>query len=454
MTRRDAQFRTPTTRLLVAGLVTVIAGCSSPGSSPRASVNRSTVSTTRVRIVCGWPSKAGKDTLNIAYPDTAATYWSTAYILAPAEHLIINGRFPNARYASFITYGPSGGANSVLTDRDITPDPGSTNPFTHGGRSGGRYTIEVRSDTRSVANSLSAVTSSTAGTPRVSAGTTTSVPVNAKNGSMPLGSGIPGERGVVTGTLIYRVYVSNIRNDDTGGGLPQISVLHADGTHSAVPTCGHPVQNPAGTAIVDANGPATNTPAPAQPVFIRPKKNATNLYPNPDNAYLATIAHHTPGHIVVVHAKAPTFPDTQIGLPVTGAEQVRYWSLCTDEFRKPYPVSFCVADSNVALDRNGSYTIVVSTPADRPANATIANGVTWLTWGSTAVDNLLLMRQMLAAKTFHEAAINLDPGALAVTSMASTRHGATIAPPRRSSGTELRVRIEPNSLHHSISAGL
>ncbi|MEZ5205021.1 MAG: hypothetical protein R2701_11770 [Acidimicrobiales bacterium] len=37
--------------------------------------------------------------MNIAYPDTAATYWTMSYALAPDEHLELAGQFPGARYA-------------------------------------------------------------------------------------------------------------------------------------------------------------------------------------------------------------------------------------------------------------------------------------------------------------------------------------------------------------------
>jgi hypothetical protein len=96
---------------------------------------------------------------------------------------------------------------------------------------------------------------------------------------------------------------------------------------------------------------------------------------------------------------------------------VRYWSLCTNEYRKPYPVSFCVIDRDVVLDDEGRYTFVISTPEDRPANATADDGVTWLEWGSTEVNNLLLMRHMLASPDFPESAINLEPGTLASAGM-------------------------------------
>ena len=208
------------------------------------------------------------------------------------------------------------------------------------------------------------------------------------------------------------MYLDARSGDPTGGvGLPAVGDVSTNGASTSVATCAHATANPATRAIVNASGPATNTPAPAQPTFIRPKSSQINLFPDPDNVYLATILHYRPGEIPVVRGKAPTFPDTR-GVSASRPEQVRYWSLCTDEYRKPYPVSFCVADQDVALDAQGFYTMVVSTPADRPANTDAAHHVTWLDWGSTAVDNLLLMRQMLAAPNFAGAAARLTPGAL------------------------------------------
>jgi hypothetical protein len=415
---------------LAAGALLLVVACSSttttssPGTTAAPTAGSSTPGGTTVAgSPCGWPTKADKATQNVAYPDTAATYWGTSYVLAPGEKLELRGRYPDARYASFITYGPSGGSIGVLTDRDIQPDPGSTNPFQGGGPSGGRYSVTVTGSDQAAANTITAAaTKGTSGgsgtsTPAGSQPGTTAAPVKVDRAVM-LGTGTAGAPGVVGGTILYRVYLSNTPGDPAGGaGLPDISVVHADGSKTDVATCANPGANPAATAIIDANGPATNTPAPEQPVFIRPKAGSANLYPNPDNVYVVTILHHTPGKVVVVRGKAPTFPNTATGAAITGTEQVRYWSLCTDEYRKPYPVSFCVPDQDVAVAADGTYTFVVSTAADRPANATAANGVTWLDWGDTSVDNLLLLRHMLAAPGFAESAINLAPGALASSTM-------------------------------------
>jgi hypothetical protein len=316
---------------------------------------------------------------------------------------------------SFITYGPTGGVRDVLADRDITPTPHHSNPFagatsTRFASNSDAYRVIVASSGAEHTNTISA--SGSAGS-----ATTPAIPLPA-TAPIPVGSGTTGGSGVVTGSIIYRVYLATPRRDPTGGaGLPSIRVLHADGTRTAVATCARPGKNPNAESIVRANGPATDRPAPAQPIFIRPDSSASTLYPNPDNVYVATILHYQPGTVVVVRGRAPTFPDTGARHPITGQEQVRYWSLCTNEYRKPYPVTTCAPDEHVVVDGAGDYIFVISTRADRPANATAANDVTWLNWGSTKVDMLLLVRHMLANPDFAESAIRLPPGATASSTM-------------------------------------
>ena len=48
--------------------------------------------------------------------------------------------------------------------------------------------------------------------------------------------------------------------------------------------------------------------------------------------------------------------------------QLRYWSMCSYEVASERYYG-CVADDEVATDVNGFFTLVLSDPADRPANA-------------------------------------------------------------------------------------
>jgi hypothetical protein len=118
----------------------------------------------------------------------------------------------------------------------------------------------------------------------------------------------------------------------------------------------------------------------------------------------------------VIRGRAPTFPDTRAGARITRRDQVRYWSFCTNQYAKPYRTSACRNDARVATV-DGSYTIVVSTREDRPEGLGSRRGVTWLPWGSTRVPSLILMRQMLPADDYAEAAANLAPGQPAVAVM-------------------------------------
>jgi hypothetical protein len=165
-------------------------------------------------------------------------------------------------------------------------------------------------------------------------------------------------------------------------------------------------------ALVNAFGPATDSPALHPPTFNRPAAVA-GLYANPDNGYVGAVAEHSAGRVLVVRGQAPTVPNTQAGESAATPSQLRYWSLCSNEYRKPYPVTDCVHDTDVPLDTSGNYTIVVSLPEDRPANATAENGVAWLNWGSTETNMVLLMRNMLPAADFQQSVFDVPSGQVA-----------------------------------------
>jgi hypothetical protein len=104
----------------------------------------------------------------------------------------------------------------------------------------------------------------------------------------------------------------------------------------------------------------------------------------------------------------PTFPDTYGGAKVMTDGQVHYWSVATVASGPSGSLWDGVSDLMVPLDEDGSYTIVVSRPEDRPANATDENGVAWIDWGpGEGLDGdprnrtdfgLLLMRFMACAE--------------------------------------------------------
>jgi hypothetical protein len=106
---------------------------------------------------------------------------------------------------------------------------------------------------------------------------------------------------------------------------------------------------------------------------------------DPSTQYLITWLSRKFGPVYVMRGRMPSFPDTFAGadgrgLAVMPAAQTRYWSLVSCEAAPSGQIVDGLTDMQVPLDREGNYTIVVSRPEDRPANATAANGVAWLTW--------------------------------------------------------------------------
>jgi hypothetical protein len=107
------------------------------------------------------------------------------------------------------------------------------------------------------------------------------------------------------------------------------------------------------------------------------------------------------GDILVFHGKAPTTPQTYLPSDTTmGSAQLRYWSMCSNTSTTQY--LGCVKDDDVPLDSEGYYTIVISTAANRPADATAACGVEWLPKGPLPSAPIIL-RNMLPEASFTQA---------------------------------------------------
>ena len=86
--------------------------------------------------VCAWPVEVALDALNVAYPEAKASYFVMPYMLAPGQSLILNGRYPLARFSSLVTYfglGQPGRDIEVLgwlRDSEIDPAVGQCQPGT------------------------------------------------------------------------------------------------------------------------------------------------------------------------------------------------------------------------------------------------------------------------------------------------------------------------------------
>ncbi|MEM8673231.1 MAG: hypothetical protein AAGF83_05090 [Cyanobacteria bacterium P01_G01_bin.67] len=109
------------------------------------------------------------------------------------------------------------------------------------------------------------------------------------------------------------------------------------------------------------------------------------------NSYIGRSMSLGDGKVIVLTGKLPTFPKQ--GKRMTSG-QVRYWSVSgydTNIYAKlPGVVLHSIMDEEVVLDRNRYYVIAYSQPEDRPINATHKNGVTWKNWGPTATQSLVM----------------------------------------------------------------
>jgi len=337
---------------------------------------------------CGWPLESNPDSGNVFYPDTSATYWVAPYLPAPGAQLVIHGRYPYARYFSFHVYDAATRILDAITDYEILPDPGSTNPFDTGIQSRPRsYTLHVVFSNRPAQPA----------------------PNTIYAGSLQEGAPNP------EGALIYRVYVP-INPQSTSGGEPLPSVTLEDGTTRTRLRLGRcsPLPPSAGGLVNDALDQQSFPSAAPTPVNVPSAQNppvwkryygqtggGELFWSNRDNAYMRLQLSRSYGNLVVFRAKAPTFPDTSAGVPVTTPSQVRYWSICEYDFATQRYVA-CSPDYQTPLDSQGYVTAVISDPSNRPANATAANGVTWLPWGPY-YDGMPFYRQMLASPSFAQA---------------------------------------------------
>jgi hypothetical protein len=378
---------------------------------------------------CAWEARFDPALVNTAYPDQFANYWILALPAVPGSSLTIRGLYPHARYMSFVSYATTLQSADGLPDVAIEPDPGSDNPFRAGHARNTpdpmrRYTVTVRYLKPGKA-----------------------VPAVRQTNTLYTASADGSKRGHAY-TVIYRVYRPDAAHADdiTGGaGLPSVTYNAPGGTSIEFPVCPYPEVPPTGVNGTVANAGGSNSgngtiqhPGFNPPVwhkfqnfarslsqgatengywgttFSDALKPAADALPrggfadNPDNNYIFTLLSHGHGQIAVFRAKLPTTPDTFPDTAVMPAgTQLRYWSMCSNDGPSQRFYG-CVMDDGVAttLAVDGTYTIVVSTPPDRPAS--VADGscsCVWLPWGPGA-SVAMIMRNMLPDPSFTNAIQN------------------------------------------------
>ncbi len=386
-------------------------------------------------------------------PDTNTDYYATTFKLAPGATVTLHGRFPYARFFSLTTYKNLNGepgipADSVL-DENIAPDPGSVNPYKAGenrNASNRSYTITISGavePAEPAANTLyvgqEGHTEETQNVEVIERIYRADRGLEANGGvALPAPTYNPTEGSPVSDeaeACSDLSVVSGVESlNETKFGVPaaQYKALRSGLPGTKEPAT-HPAVNPIrwekffnsgylvapfyrGTADEPAIAGLNSTPT-------------SGLYATPANAYAIGYASRLFGpnaegqNILVLHAKMPTHPQTYNGnaLSEDGATQVRYWSLCNYTGISKGALlaanSGCLFDQEVPTNANGEYTIVVSLPQDRPADARPGCGVAWMNWG-TAGDgegrpdlDLLMVRNQVSNPTFAQSIAKVEhPG--------------------------------------------
>jgi hypothetical protein len=353
-------------------------------------------------------------TINVAYPDQAAVYYSGVYAAVPGTRIRITGRFPHARYMSFNVYDNIQRPLDALADVQLRPDPGSLNPFVKG------------ADRMAKKRSYTAF---------VDFGP---IPTKRARNTLYTGTGQGGTPNF-DGTFIYRVYVPDRGRDEAGGvGVPTVTLESKSSGKSPPPSVCKNFAKPSGASVnqqvAASNGLPVAPPAPGRspPVWRKfvnlPRSFAETILDNPytdparrsyessaaydlggsggflsniHNAYLYTPIAKDNGLVLATRMRAPTFPDTRPPALRMPGGQLRYWSLCQNESQTQRFIA-CAADYQTTVGRDGFVNYVVSTPSDRPANARPQCGVTWIPWGPQA-GGVLIYRNMLPNPSFAQA---------------------------------------------------
>lgn len=375
-------------------------------------------------------------------PDTNTDYYISVFQLPAGATVTLHGQFPRARFMSFTAYKNVAGQNGIpgnsLVDENIVPDAGSVNPFSGGGSreaADRSFTITISGEVEPASpapNTLYAGQEGHTGETQtvevieriyradrgLEAGGGVALPAPTYN---PVaGSPVSGESEVCSD--LSDVSGPTALNESKFGVSPaQYKTLRSELPGTKEPAT-HPAVNPIRWEKFFNQGylaaPFYRGTA-YEPLISKLSTEATSgLYATPANAYALAYASrlfgpNTEGHnILVLHAKMPTHPATYNGDAVSedGSTQVRYWSLCNYTGISKGALleanSACLFDQEVPTTSSGHYTIVLSLPQDRPANARPGCGVAWMNWG-TAGDgegrpdlDALIVRNQLSNPSF------------------------------------------------------
>ncbi|HMJ03957.1 MAG TPA: hypothetical protein VK506_13540 [Conexibacter sp.] len=381
---------------------------------------------------CSWWLTTTPQTANVAFPDAAATYWTTPFLAADGAGIEVDGTFPDARYMSFNVYDETfgsftaNGVSSGMADYLIAPASGSVNPFQSAGAPGGAFSLTLSGDAQpGQPNTLplapSGETAGKLGAPIGYLVYRTYLPTGGyPTVDLPTLTLVDGEQRVTlprcpaaTGRLAARARAGAQAARRAARALARrLDVTPAAAARAALKGIGRRLAQ-AGSG---GTSPCRGSACPPSLRFFRAKASTTNaFFPNVDNAYVSALFRPRVGTVIVVRGKAPTAPAGTNPVPWPQASlQLRYWSLCNNIYRQPWPVVAnprpgggvdygCADDDATTLDDNGDYAFVVA--REHQQRAVERAGGTFVPLSATQprARQLLILRNMLPNATFDHA---------------------------------------------------
>ena len=329
---------------------------------------------------CAWPIEFSPEGFaNFMIPETFARDFIIPFD-TQYDTMTIKGAYPNVRYFSFVVYQdetPTAIAGH-LYDAQISPDPGSVNPFVKPSGSDGKYTVVISRTESTSGNTI----------------------------------GVPQDHFV---WVFLRMYVPSADPSLSGqsliGGVPLPTILLTkNGVTQGLSQCS-PVNDLQDVITylqdmfkgIDALQGSEGTPS-SDRLWFAPLIPPMRVMPNPDNKYVAILpGDYQPGRIIVIHGKAPGTPDTYDGSPIWKPARgfrtvdMRYWSLCNNDLALPISVVDCTTDLTTRLE-GGYYTVVISDDLLRPD--WLRPNINWLPWGDAQYPKWVMFRNMLPAPDF------------------------------------------------------
>lgn len=342
------------------------------------------------------------------YPDAGTSYFVAWFLLPKGGKLIIQGEYGHLRYfsytaASFLGSGSLGNGD-FLVDRDIEPDAGSFNPFDPENKrdvSPRNYTVYLINgnapEHKRDREVNTVYTGSDSLENKVHLALRNYIPDVGYDGAgcAPLdeldGYGLPTvslelDGKTFTGKAMRDILLAEKRGQTAGSNVTEwLNLVKSSHSHESAPSLPVAAEPYYFQRFWNTNysGYGAFILDPEERVKTYPADAIGGLLANPDTVYMVAAVSLARGQLFVVKAKMPKHSKTRHGEKDWDKhDQLRYWSASSGGTLPSGWGWDTVYDEEMPLDDNGYFTLVMSWPEDRPANARVESGVNWLDFGS------------------------------------------------------------------------